>query len=302
MSRKVFKIILLIVLIIGGVWYFAIKDYNYKVTFSISQSPMIVYNHLIKWNKGKGLNNKVLTNIDQIPFDEVTQKLVSGDSVFKINWKLEKTNDSTTLVIAKIKDQQHSFIQNLQVPFSKNAFVKQSISIVKAFSETLIQNQKNYRLSDVTEAIIPSKNSICIAMKSTTDTKARMMSKGIITLMEYIKSNTIEIKDNPLLEITDWDIEKDSISFNFCFPIEEKENYPEGKEVFIKKTKEKEALKVVFNGNYKISYMAWFQIMDYAETHHIDIENLPTEIYLNDPHSGGSDLDWTAEVYMPIKD
>ena len=135
MSRKIFKVVLLVALLIGGMWYFIIKDYNYKVTFTISQSPGIVYNHITKWNKGIGLNNKVLTNVEQIPFSEVTQKLVSGDSVFKINGKLEKTNDSTTLVVAKIKDEQHSFIQNLQVPFIKNAFVKQSISIVKAFSE-----------------------------------------------------------------------------------------------------------------------------------------------------------------------
>ena len=50
--------------------------------------------------------------------------------------------------MAKIKDEQHSFMQNLQVPFTKNAFVKQSVSVVKAFSEILIQNEKNYRLSN----------------------------------------------------------------------------------------------------------------------------------------------------------
>jgi len=300
MSHKVFKVVLFVALIIAGTWYFIIKDYNYKVTFTISQSPGIVYNHIAKWNKGIGLDNKVLTNLEQIPFSEVTQKLVSGDSVFKINWKLEKKNDSTTLVVAKIKDEQHSFMQNLQVPFTKNAFVKQSISVVKAFSETLIQNKKNYRLSKVTEAIIPSKNSICIALKSTADTKARMMSQGIISLMSYIQANNIEIKDHPLLEITDWNIEKDSISFNFCFPIEDNNAYPESEIVFIKKTQEKKALKTIFNGNYKISNMAWYQIIDYAKTNHIDIENLPVEFYLNDPHSGGNDLEWVAEVYMPI--
>ena len=300
MSR--IKILIFIALAIGGLWYFVIKDYNYKVSFTISQSPGIVYNHLTKWNKGEGLNNKVLTNLEKIPFSEVTQKLVSGDSVFKINWKLEKKNDSTTLVVAKIKDEQHSFMQNLQVPFTKNAFVKQSISVVKAFSEILIQNEKHYRLSNVTESIIPSKNSVCITLKSTTDTKARGMLQGITSLMDYIKANNIEIKGNPLLEITDWNIEKDSISFNFCFPIEEKNDYPESKSVFIKKTEEKKALKTIFNGNYKISSVAWYQIIDYAKINHIEIENLPVEFYLSDPHAGGNNLEWEAEVYMPLKD
>ena len=69
-----------------------------------------------------------------------------------------------------------------------------------------------------------------------------------------------------------------------------------------KKTTEKRALKTIFNGNYKISDRAWFSIIDYASTKGVEIEQLPVEIFRNDPHSGGNPLEWEAEVYMPIKE
>jgi len=46
--------------------------------------------------------------------------------------------------------------------------------------------------------------------------------------------------------------------------------------------------------------MAWYKLIDYAKTNHIDIDLLPVELYLNDPHTGGNDLEWEADVYMPI--
>ncbi|SFZ92758.1 effector-binding domain-containing protein [Flaviramulus basaltis] len=303
MSRlKLFRVLLLAVFLVVGIWYFFIKDYNYKVTFSISQSPGIIYNSLIQWNNGEIPNNKVVTTLNQTPFNEVNQNLFLGDSVLKINWSLKKKNDSTTIVTAKFKDEKNSFKQNLQVPFYNNVFVNQSISAVKNFSKTLIQNKKNYKLSGVTHAKIPPQNYAYITLQSSLNDKASVMVRNIPTIMNYIKDNNIQLAGNPFVEITNWNVEKDSIKFNFCFPIEKRESYPETYQVLFKQTKEKEALKVVFNGNYKISHMAWYQIIDYAKTNNINTDNLPVEFFLNDPHAGGNDLEWLAEIYVGIID
>ncbi len=298
---KVAKFVLFISVAAGCIWYFFIKDYNYKITFTTPQSPGIVYDQLTKWNDGKTLNTKVITTLRQIPFSEVEQKLIVGDTVYKIYWSLEKKNDSITLVTAKIKDEKHSFKQNLQVPFFKNAFVKRSISTVKKFAENLNQNANYYKLSKVSNAKIPSKYCAYISLESRTQDKASAMVKNISIVMNYIRDNSIELSGNPFLEIKEWDIENDKIKFDFCFPIEEQASYPETNSVSFKKTIEQNALKVVFNGNYKISDRAWYTIMDYAKRNNLNIETLPTEIYLNDPHAGGNDLEWQAEIFMPLK-
>ena len=298
---KLIKFAVLFIVVPVCIWYFIVKDYNYKVTFTTDQSASIVYEYLTKWNDDKSSNIKVISTLDQTPFYQIQQKLIVDDSFFKICWNIERKNDSTTLVTAKIKDEKHSFKQNLQVPFYKNDFVKRSISTVKKFAENLDQNGKNYNVSKVTKDIIASRNCAYISLESRLEDKASTMVKNISVIMNYIKGNKIVLTGNPFLEITAWDIENNEIKFDFCFPIEEQNTYPETHVVQFKKTKGKDALKVIFNGNYKISDRAWYTIIDYAKYNDIEIENLPVEVYLNDPHSGGDELKWEAEIYMPLK-
>jgi len=293
---RIIKFIFLFVLVAGLTWYFLLKDYNYKVTFTTAQSPGIVYDHLLELKDG----NNLIELIERTPFKSVNQKIISSDSIFSINWLLEKKNDSTTLVVVKIKDEESSFKQNLCAIFIKNDFVKKSISIVKDFRDVLIENAQNYKLSNVTKAVIPEQHCAYISLESKRDQKASTMTKNIYIVMYYIKDNNLELVGDPFLEITEWDIDNDIIKFDFCFPIKEQNTFPETNAVSFKKTTEKEALKVIFNGNYAVSNMAWYKLMDYAETNHIDIDLLPVEFYLNDPHTGGNDLEWEAEVYMPI--
>jgi effector-binding domain-containing protein len=298
---RVFKIVG-ILLVFLGVWYFFIKDYNYKITFKTNQVPAIVYNQIIKYNDGEPSNNKVVSILNKTPFNEIQQELKSGDSVIKLNWFLSKVNDSTTLVTLKVKDEAHSLKQNFQALFFKNSFVKKRISKVQQFGKEINQEAESYKISSVTKAAIPFYNCACISLESTVQNKAIIMLNNIEVLTNYIRDNNLEISNNPFSEITDWNIENDSIKFNFCFPINEMDNYPLSESVKIKKTVKKEALKIVYNGNYRDSDMGWYGIIEYAKSNNISIKFRPFEIYLNDPHQGGNALEWQAEIYMPINE
>jgi len=289
-----------IVLVLLGVWYFFIKDYNYKITFKTPQIPAIVYNQIIKYNDGEPKNTKVVRVLNKSPFNEIQQELKRGDSVIKLNWVLSKVNDSITLVTLKIKDEAHSFKQNFQAIFSKNAFVKNRISKATQFGENMNHEAESYKISSVTKAEIPAFNCAYISLESTIENKAMTMLNNIEMLTNYIRDNNMEISNHPFSEITNWNIENDSINFNFCFPIKEMENYPFTERIKIKKTLKKKALKIVYNGNYKYSDKAWYGIIEYSKSNNINIEMTPFEIYLNDPHQGGDPLQWKADVYMPL--
>ena len=73
------KYLVFLLLIGSGIWYFVIKDYNYKITFTTAQVPGIVYDHILKWNNAQDGNNGVITVIGQTPFTEIHQKLVQLD-------------------------------------------------------------------------------------------------------------------------------------------------------------------------------------------------------------------------------
>ncbi len=297
----VIKLLISIGLLAAGVWYFVLKDYNYKITFTSTQAPGIIYANLLQWNNGEAANTKAVTTLSRSPFSGILQEVTIADSVFNYRWIIKRKNDSVTKIKAFIKDTKNSFSQNLQVPFYKTDFVKRSITTVKKVRDGLKKHEEYYKVSDVQESTIPSTYCVYIPLSSTRKDKGNTMMKNISVIMDYIKGNDIAITGNPFLEITDWNIPEDRIQFNFCFPIKKQDSFPETKVIKFKKTAEKKALKTTFNGNYRISDRGWYTIMDYAENNNITLENLPLEIYLNDPHSGGDELQWQAEVYMPIK-
>jgi effector-binding domain-containing protein len=297
---KIIKIVLALLLLGIGAWYFFIKDYNYKITFKTRQLPGIVYSNIVKWNDGKPDANKVVITLGKTPFSEIQQELRSEDTILKYHWLITKEDDSTSLVTVKIKDEQHSLKQNFQTLFFKNDFVKNSISKVKQLGKDINNKAEFYKLSSVTNSQIPSFNCAYMSLESKVQDKAMTMLKNIEIVMNYLRDNDIELINHPFLEITKWDVENDSIQFNFCFPISEMSDYPKSEKVKIKKTDKKEALKIDFNGNYRDSDNAWYGIIDYAKTNNININMLPFEVYLNDPHQGGNSLEWKAEVYMQI--
>lgn len=289
-------------LIIAAVWYFVLKDYNYKISFTSPQAPGIIYSSLLEWNNGENPANKAVTTLSKAPFSEIRQEVKAGDSVFTYHWIIHRKNDSVTRVTAHITDKQHSFLQKLQVPFYKNAFVRSSIATVNRVENGLKRHHTTYKVAPVTKGKFPSTYCAYISLKSALRDKAGTMIRNIGTIMGYLRENNIPLTGNPFLEVTAWDMEEDQITFDFCFPVEEKDTYPPNPVVKFKRAEEKIALKTTFNGNYRISDRAWYTLIDHAEIQNIPIKKLPVEIFLNDPHMGGDALQWQAEVYMPVEE
>jgi len=112
--------------------------------------------------------------------------------------------------------------------------------------------------------------------------------------------NHIEITGKPFLEVYEWDVQNQKVKYNYCFPIKQSDSLPQNNEVKFKKINSKKALKATYYGNYRTSDRAWFTIYDYAIRNDIRIEHTPLEIFYNNPFTGGNELEWRAEIYMPI--
>lgn len=299
MVKKLFLIITICILGFG-VWYFMVKSYDYKVTFNTSLSQGVVYSSISAWSNWKNPKKQLVTTLYKKPFSEIEQEFKVSDSIINIHWEIERVSDSATKVSALLKDKDHSFLQKLKVPFTKTDFVKRSIQTVKKIKNDLKVHEASFKLSFVEKAIIPETHCACISTKSTLNKKALEMISHNSELLQYINLNNLKLDGKPLLKVTVWDFDTDMISFDFCFPVKKLDNYPKHAGIQIKTIESQPALKVTFNGNYKISDRAWFSLIDYAKQNHIEIEPLPTEFFFNNPHNGGNELEWKAEVYMPI--
>ena len=120
-------------------------------------------------------------------------------------------------------------------------------------------------------------------------------------LSTHMVENDIGLNGKPFIEIMDWDMEKDSIHYNFCYPIIKTDSLPSHKLIKYKQFNGKKALKAIYNGNYITSDRAWYALIDYANKENIEIEYRPVEIFYNNPNMGGNELSWKAEIFLPIK-
>jgi effector-binding domain-containing protein len=296
------KWILGVVILATLTWYFFLKPEHYQITFTTSQPPGVVYQHILDWpiyGKKDSLNIQ-MTSAKR--YSEVQEEVSIHDSLFHYNWDFIRINDSLTRVTAHISDVQHPWLQKLQVPFIKNAFVNRSILNVKNVGEQLVKKQENFKVAKITDTVFPSTYCAYIKVSSELKLKAKNMLSNISVIMNYIKDNEIPLNGDPFLEVTHWDQEHDRIDFNFCFPIHIKDSLPYHPEILFKETLPLHALKAVYHGNYKISDNAWYYLLDYAERNHLEIEDTPIEIYLNDPHEGGNSLEWEAHILLPLKE
>ncbi len=298
------KILIAIILFGSLTWYLFFKQYDYIVRFRIKTSPGTLFTAVEEWN----LSRKEKENLEYIikekkPFTFLHQSLKTDSLDLNVDWKFKSINDSITQVIAGISEPKNSVYNRITAPFSNTFFKETIIDVVEGFKyEMEYQLKTKYKvkyigldsISEINYAYIESKN---INLRD----KALEMMKNNAMLLGFITQHKLKGGEYPFLIINNWDLNKSIIDFRFCFPIKYSESLPINKDIKFDVLKPRQALKAVYNGNYMTSDRAWFALHEYAKRHTINIENKPLEIFYNNPHNGGDELKWKAEVFMPIK-
>ena len=301
-NSKVFKIIGVFLFLIL-IWYLFLKGYNYRITFTTSQAPGIVYSSLYNLKKENTQDFDSIVVARNRPFEEVSHNFFVNDSSFSIEWRIKRLDDSLTQVIALSKDLDNPVLQNLIVPFKSNDFVNRSVSTVKDQMNGLYVHQNEYKVHFPEEGPVSVPSQFCayITLESGISQKGKAMMSSISLIMDYIKLNEIPLTGDPFLQVSSWSPEDEVIVYDFCFPIKELDSFPDTKTIKFKETEEFKGLKAIFNGNYRLSDRAWYELIDHAQSQGIDYKMRPLEIYRNDPHSGGNEMEWIAEVYLPVE-
>ncbi len=296
--RKVVYTVLFV--IIGGLlWYFFIKPSDYTIRFEANAIPGTINQTLKLWDQTLDTVHKIKQEDDLY---HLTQQVSFGDSVHIYQWNIEPLTDSTSKVVVNVRDVEHSFMNKLQVPFKENQFVQRSKKTVLDFMENLQDHAEKFKVTIIGEENIPTKYLAYVPLKVTQFQKAGGMMKNFSYLTNELYVNGVELDGPPMIEITKWDQENDSLYYNFGQPIIRSERLPIGTDIEYKRIFSKRALKAEYNGNYITSDRAWYALLDYAKKNDIEVERTPVEIFYNNPNTGGAELTWKAEIYMPIKD
>ena len=295
MKRKLFTGLLILIFVAIG-WYLFLKPNDYQVTFKTKLIPPVANQSIKLW--ADGLSNSNLEN--QKNLQNFKHRIVFGDSTYIYEWKITQIDDSTSQVKALITDINNSLANKIAIPFSDTDFEKRSKNTLRNLRDVLKEHSEQFRVSVIGEETIPETYCAYVTYESSQKNKAFKMMQGY-PFMNMIQNLGIELNGPPFIEVNTWYVQKDSLSFNFCYPIIHNDSLPEIKGLQFKKIQKQKALKAIYNGNYITSDRAWYALRAYAKKNNIALENKPYEFFLNNPNMGGDELNWEAQIYMPLK-
>jgi effector-binding domain-containing protein len=302
-SRK--KIIIVvsigISLLLG--WYLFIKESDYCITFNAKTATGTAYQGIQEWSRKQLYAEKEsFSTIEKRKFDFIKQHMKKGSNEMEYTWELKSINDSTTNISVGIKDLNHSFYNRLTaLPFIPSKFKTEQIAKIKAFKVGLEDHIDDFKIRIDGEKTSKEIFVAYISIKSVLQEKAQSMIKHDAKIVGYLEKNKIKIIGfRPYLEVTDWDQEKETVSFNYCFPIGKNTKYVPDTNVKFKTIPAMKGIQATYYGNFRTSDRAWFTLLDYAKKHDYLLDNKPLEHFLDNPFLGGNELEWKTEIIIPF--
>lgn len=293
---------LIIALGVYFVWYFFIKSHDYAISFYVKTTPGTVYERVLDWKKWDQFSAQESTVVvSKTPFSAIHQHVPLNNTNLDLFWTFQAENDSLTKVRVEIKDNINSFKNRLLIPFMKTEFTRvMRFKFIDFKNDTDIYLDRAFRAKIVGLKENPEAFVVYVPLKSSIKDKALNMMRNDGLLLRYIDSMKLGKNGNPIIEVTDWHLAKDSIEYNYAFPILKTDSLPQSDLFKFKKIPARKSIKAIFNGNYRISQQSWYAIYEYALRNNLKIDNKVFETFFNNPHNGGNDLEWKTEVFIPV--
>ena len=283
------------------VWYLLIKETDYNISFKVNAATGTVFQGIQEWTNAQGLkDSEKYVILEKRNFDFIKHEMTKKEVRMHYTWEITPINDSLTKVNVGIKDLNHSWYNKVTAPFFNTEFKEEQIKKISDFKKGLSEHLKNFKVRIDGEGVSEETFVAYINITSVLQEKARKMiaSDGIIT--GFLYENQIKIKGRPYLEIVKWDLDKETINFNYCFPVDKPVKNIANDVVKFKTLPALKGLKATYYGNFRTSDRAWFTLLDYAKTHNIAIENKVLEHFLSNPFNGGNEKEWETKIIIPL--
>lgn len=302
MKRIIVFTIIFLSILSAGIIYLFNRPCDYKAHFTVNTTPDIAFYYVYNWDlwNRKHLHSKTEL-LSNIPVSSISQKVLLDDTTLVFNWEFGKLNDSATIVRVCVSDPERRIYNRLTAPLKNTSFknsARNNLLDIKTRFEFML---KTFHREFTGYHYFEKKTCVYINIKSATRDKALAMMANVTDLNQFVRQNNLELNGNPFLVVHDWKGFNDSISFDFCFPITNVESVPEHAKIKLMTVDSMDAIKTDFFGNYSITDVTWYNLSKEAKLLGYRSNNKLIEVYLNDPHAGGNELEWKAEIYFGIE-
>lgn len=297
MSKTILLPIFLLLILLGGVWYFGIKNYDYSISFKAKQHQGEVYQKLLVYDY-KNLKN--LTETKRDPYNSIEQNAQINNTEIHLNWKFEEENDSVSRVRVLV-NQENRFKSRLQMLTGSNEIQRVVLKEVQRLKLALELDTEQYKVEITGTALSPAATCACISLENEIDGKAGDMMQTIGELASFLEENELKMAGKPRIQVWKWDNRDNRISYEFCFPFVPGEVKRPSPDIHIKEFGAQKSIHAIYNGNYMYSHLAWIRILKYAQKNNYELKETPLEIFQENPEFGGDSRFWRADIYIPLK-
>lgn len=283
------------------IWYLFIKKTDYSISFKVNAATGTVFQGIQEWSNAQGLkDSEKYVILEKRNFDFIKQEMTKKEVQMHYTWDITPINDSVTKVNVGIKDLNHSWYNKVTAPFFNTEFKQEQIKKITDFKKGLSEHLKNFKVRIDGEGESEETFVAYINLKSVLQEKARYMIANDALITGFLFENQIKIIGRPYLEIVKWDLDKETIDFNYCFPVEKPTKNIVNDVVKFKTLPVVKGLKATYYGNFRTSDRAWFALFDYAKKKNLKLENKVLEHFLSNPFNGGEELQWETKIIIPF--
>ena len=216
-------------------------------------------------------------------------------------WDINSINDSVTNVSVGVKELNNSIYNRLTAPFFSTSFKEVQIKKITDFRDGLNKHAKTFKVTIDGEATSEETFVAYINLKSVLQEKAQTMIRNDAVITGFLQQNNIKIVGKPYVEVLNWNLDNETLDFNYCFPINKNLKLIDNGVVKFKTIPAAKGLQATYFGNFRTSDRAWFALLNYAKRHDIKLTNKPLEHFLANPFNGGDELTWETKIIMPFE-
>jgi effector-binding domain-containing protein len=284
------------------IWYFAVKESDYCISFKVKAATGTVFQGIQEWTAAQILKDREkYTLIEKRDFEFIKKKMEKENVQMEYVWDISSINDSISKLSVGIKDLNQSWYNKITVPFYNTDFKKEQIRKITDFKKGLDDHLQKFKVVIDGETSTKEVSVAYISLESSLQRKAQNMISNNAAITGFLVNHKIEIKGRPYVEVTKWNLDKQILQFNYCFPVDKNTKVIFDEVIKFKSLPALHGLKATYYGNFRTSDRAWFALLDYAKIKNIKIKHQVLEHFQANPFNGGDELQWKTEIMMPFK-
>ena len=301
-TKKIIIVSFAFVFSIFMLWYLFIKESDYCISFKVKAATGTIFQGVNDWSETRlASDSENYVILEKKNFSFIKQEMKKDKMTMGYTWGINSVNDSVTSVSVGIKELNSSIYNRLTAPFFSTNFKKTQIQKITDFRNGLNKHTENFKIKIDGEGASEEVFVAYLNLQSVLQEKAQTMIRNDAVITGFLQQNNIKIVGKPYVEIQNWNLDKETLDFNYCFPVDKNTKLIENDVVKFKTIPASKGLQATYFGNFRTSDRAWFVLLDYAKRHDIKLSKKPLEHFLANPFNGGDELTWETKVIIPFE-